>query len=898
MEALCLDYDFLTFSEHWFSKDELSVIKIANFNLISNFCRSVKTRGGVAIYASSNILKYCRNLKALSSLSVESEIEICAMESAILNVVLVTIYRPPSGNINLFISVLAALLDILDKTNRLVIIMGDFNIDTLVDVDAGCCLFIDLIRSYNLNLTLSEPTRGKACLDNVITNASDKYFLSYIIDYYLSDHKSIVFEFEVSFEKDLEIRKDIRPITHHGLNLLHNHLVKINWDFIKSNDSIDEKCNTFLNILHKACEESFPIKQIKAKSENSMSNCWFSQSLKEFRDYVNSLRCLYSITNDPNLNALYKKERNKYRRTIQLAKLEANNNFIKSATNISKASWKIINTYRPSKYVHQSPGQNTCEDFNKYFSEIALNLQKNFPHPNVINNIQHQFNVFNFSPVSYNNVRDVIINLKNSSTLDIYLLNAKILKSIVHIIVYPLTNLLNLSINQNIYPSALKISKTIPIFKKGDKNKVSNYRPISITPLISKVFEKCLFTQLNNHVESNNILSPCQYGFRHNKSTTSAICALTNMICDAFEHKCLAGCCFYDLTKAFDCVSGHVLARRLEQYNFSQESVKLINSFLNDRQQLVHYNNVSSGLLQIPLGVPQGSVLGPLLFLLYINQLPNDIPDTSFILFADDTSTFACNKNATALMNKLQQDEHNLQNWFVNNVLTLNNDKTIKCLFSVKPIQTDDYSKYAKFLGVTLDEGLLWSKHIDVLSLRLSSSIYQIRQLSRVVSAHILKIAYFAIFHSSLSYAILAWGHSSHASRAFKLQRRVIRVLKALPFDADCRHAFVELGILTTPCIYIYACLVYVHANVANYTKRGEISCLSTRHADDLQVDFHRIARSRNAHNYWGPTLYNKLPKTCRLLSLHQFKYRVKSLLLTRAFYSVQEYCDTDLSAA
>ena len=260
-------------------------------------------------------------------------------------------------------------------------------------------------------------------------------------------------------------------------------------------------------------------------------------------------------------------------------------------------------------------------------------------------------------------------------------------------------------------------------------------------------------------------------------------------------------------------------------------------------------------------GVPQGSVLGPLLFLIFINDLPNFTDNPTLILFADDTTSLQQYHPAEPIQNIVMNLNQNIQEWFLANNLSLNSTKTQNLNFSLRDGHPGlPTSSSVKFLGVHLDPGLTWVEHISQLASKLSKITYLIRSLASNVSRNTLMSAYHGYFCSSMSYAVLNWGHSTHSLRIFKLQRRCVRVIMGLGYRDCCRHCFSELQILTFPSTFIYQCLTYLIRNKNKYIKHREIHDYPTRNNYNLVQPYHRLARTRRGTDYYAVLFFNLLP--------------------------------------
>ena len=308
-----------------------------------------------------------------------------------------------------------------------------------------------------------------------------------------------------------------------------------------------------------------------------------------------------------------------------------------------------------------------------------------------------------------------------------------------------LLKIVNLSFVTGIFPDLCKIAKVVPIFKKGDPLKCNNYRPISLLPIFSKIFEKFIYSRMYSFLEKNNLLQDKQFGFRSKHSTTHALISLTESIKNFLDKKDIVSGIFIDLEKAFDTVNHSILCDKLNYYGFRGKSNDLIKSYLINRKQFVSINGYDSTKLDITCGVPQGSTLGPLLFLLYINDLQNSLKFAKSSHFADDTCLTYSNKNPKTLEINLNHDLKNLTQWLRANRLSLNVDKTKLLIFKSKYNKNQyqdmiikllgkrlEPSTSVKYLCIHIDHNLSWDCHIKEMNAKLSRTngiISNLRQL-------------------------------------------------------------------------------------------------------------------------------------------------------------------------
>ena len=584
--------------------------------------------------------------------------------------------------------------------------------------------------------------------------------------------------------------------------------------------------------------------------------------------------------------------RKQYRDQIVLAKRAACDKYIADHHRAPAAIWRIIGGVRGSVGAY-APSSVSAEGMNDFFVTAPATLAhstgsstdpiNSFKFPPTLSSDQ-----FKFTEVSQIRIRDAIRAINNGKSCDYYGLNAVMIKKVTDLVTAPLTKLFNSCIRMSIYPNAFKIACVTPIYKKGDTDDPSNYRPVSILPVLSKIFEYIFKQQLSEHLNLGNILSHVQHGFRAGRSTSTALTEFVGHVVDSFENGHYCSVSLLDLTKAFDCVPHDLLIRKLNHYSFSPGACAILKSYLCDRWQCVRHNGDTSSTKQLLTGVPQESILGPIWFLIYFNDLPANLDDGHALLYADDTTLFSDG----AVLAEVERCHERLlsaaEEWFSANKLTLNLDKTENLLFTLRDGQSD--REHCKFLGVHIDVGLTWHRHGDVLSGRLCSAVFAMRRLSESVSARVLRISYFALFHAHLSYGVLSWGHSSIVTRIFGIQRRAIRVLAGLGYRDDCRAAFSSLKILTLPSLYIYECLKYIITNLHLMQRHNDVHAHSTRHNNNLRQTHLRLSRSRTGTNYYGIKFYNVIDKNLTALPRKQFLSCIKSYLLEKSFFGTDEF--------
>lgn len=412
------------------------------------------------------------------------------------------------------------------------------------------------------------------------------------------------------------------------------------------------------------------------------------------------------------------------------------------------------------------------------------------------------------------------------------------------------------------------------------------------------------------YINKNRLLSNAQFGFRKGSATQDAVLALQNYILNSFENKKKAACIYFDLTRAFDTVDHTLLINKMYKYGVRGPALNWISTYLENRFQRVKLQHGSKSFISNPRfvssGVPQGSILGPLLFVIFINDIELSTRSMFTSLYADD-STFGVHANSIPdLSVKSSEAVRSMQSYCRESGLKLNSIKTNLMCFSLRQIdrsllvkidnESIKQSNVVNYLGVTIDSSLSWVQHIDCLSNKLSKHCFVIWQLRNFVNKDILKMYYFGHIQSILSYCIVCWGNCNRINEVLIVQKKIIRTILFKSCRSSCRSLFVELGILTVVSLYILNCVVYIKSHINNFKSRTD-TCLSAgydlRENLNLNIPTHTLSCVSKGPNIIMIKLYNKLPVSIRKINILQiFKNRVKSLLLSKSFYSIEEYFD------
>ena len=664
----------IAFTETWLNDSvNNEEINIDGYKVIRND-RSSGHGGGVCLYIRNNL-----------AFNVISEMQTEVTESLWINVllprskpiVLGVLYRPPKNN--KFIEHLSNSLENFSKDEE-IIILGDMNI-CLLHNSSFSKKYIDLLNLNGLRQLIDEPTRVtstcSSLLDHVICSKENKISKCGIIDLGISDH-SFTFctrkmtKFAVSQHKTTTLRS----LKKYSDEAFISQLSLIDWSSITNCSDVNEAWSKFQDIFISKLNALAPLKEVRIKQRTEV---WMNKDiLSLIRERNSAYKKMKKNMKDEKLSKLYRKLRNLVQREVKKAKLEHLQNQIEENKKDSRKLWQnlknlglknkkggdqeiVINI--DGKLCHDKKA--IANEFNNYFTNVAANLVNKLPPSNNIFNVFYNDNVrkfysekgliedsFELLPVGEQFVYNELQKLNVSKGTGLDLIPAKFLKDGAIILFKPLCFMINLSIMTSTFPDDLKIAKVTPLHKKKDKTDVGNYRPISVLGVVSKIFEKSVLVQIERYYKDNNIIYDFQSGFRHDYSTETSLIHITDYVRTQISHGQFVGMVLLDLQKAFDTVNHEILLKKLQVLGFNKANLEWFRSYLSNRHQLVSIRNVHSELLPIKCGVPQGSILGPILFTSYINDMCICLHDCKLLLYADDSVLLYSSSNPKSVEKK------------------------------------------------------------------------------------------------------------------------------------------------------------------------------------------------------------------------------------------------------
>jgi Reverse transcriptase (RNA-dependent DNA polymerase) len=524
---------------------------------------------------------------------------------------------------------------------------------------------------------------------------------------------------------------------------------------------------------------------------------------------------------------IFVRYRNKLKTILRKAEKSYYNNQFELAANDQKKTWLLIRNLTKSRNDDPPTGQflkngvvitspsEIAKHFNDFFVNVGKDLAAKLPSVNTPYTTFLQGNYvdsFNFLPTCSKEVLTITSNLGSKASFGYDLIPLTILKQSIVPISLVIASLINYSLSSGVFPNSLKIAKVCPVFKSGSTKDFSNYRPISLLPSFSKIFEKVVHMRLESYILKKNILISSQYGFRNKHSSYMALLDMYDKLTHSFDkgHRSIG--IFIDLQKAFDSLNHSILLSKLSFYGIRGIAQDWFTSYLDHRSQYVTYNSACSDRQMITFGIPQGSILGPLLFILYINDIVNCSKLLHFILFADDTNLFLSDKNLSVLLSKANLELSKLSTWFIANGLTLNASKTNYILFGSKRHRHDDPQDISvklngndllkvdsvKFLGVHVDSELTWKMHTTYIAKKLAKNIGVINKVKYILTPKALKTLYYTLIYPHIVYCNIVWGNASILAlyRITMMQKRAIRLINGANYRAHTSPLFATSNLL------------------------------------------------------------------------------------------------------
>ena len=801
--------------------------------------------------------------------------------------------------------------------------LGDFN---MTETEEQLKNFLDL---YSLKNLVKEPTCYKShtpkCIDLVLTNRDRSVQKTTTVETGLSDfHKMVVTVLKTTFPKQGPTVINYRNYKKYNENVFKSDLQQE----LQKIEPLDLNYSSFETAFDRVLDKHAPVKKKYVRVNDKP---FMTRALRKATMLRSRLRNKYNEDRTAENWNNFRKQRNSCVKLFRKEKRNYYNNLDISLVTDNKKFWKTVKPFFSEKSQSQnkivltegeriiSDDFEVAETMNEFFVTVtdSLGINENFidenptdgvtdpvekavkkfsNHPSILKIKSHYQNVgpFVFQKVAPGTVDKEVRNLNPKKATTHKNIPPKILKSNSDVCVEPLTQIFNDCIENSTFPDELKCADVTSLPKNGPTNTRTNFRPISVLPTVSKLFERIMDKQIVAYITP--FLSSLLCGFRKGYSAQHALVRLLEKFKISLDEGGKAGAVLMDLSKAFDCIRHDLLIAKLHAYGFSHEALTLINDYLTNRQQRVKVNGSFSSWKDLTRGVPQGSVLGPLLFNIYINDLLLFIQNSDICNYADDTTIYSCDRNLDNITHKLENDCNVALKWFADNFMKLNADK---CHLLVLGQRCDDSvtvkigntdvvnSSEEKLLGVHIDSKLSFDHHVSKLCQKASNKLYALARISPYMDQNKLRNLMRAFITSQFQYCPLIWMfHSRQLNQKInKIQERALRITYK-----DTESTYSEL--------LQKDCAVTIHTKnlqilmTEMYKTKNELKPLFMREIfrenttrynlrsnnEFTQPRVRSVSNGTESVRFKGPQLWQTLPLTIRNSeTLCQFKNKIKN---------------------
>ena len=841
LRSLTFFFTVIVLTETWLNESIDCLFEIEGY--ISHAVYRNSHGGGIKVFIRDGLtVNLKNNMTFISDLFECLTLEVFLSKKKYL---ITSIYRPPHKSISQFNDCFQESILSEFSSNCRIIICGDFNINLFNPLSLNSIgNFVSLMLSFNYLSTIVCPTKFNpnnlvtkfSLIDHIWVNFNDVNLQSGVITDDITDHYSTFITFQ-SINKFSTSTYKYRILNESTIEKFQSYFNSLDFADIFVYNDVTNLYNIFYSKLLQTYNKNCPIKTKKCKLKSNSP--WITPDLKF------CLKKKFSLLKLLKQNLITKESYVKYRNLLISAIKQAKVlYFLKksiSNNNDVKSTWKFINSVLNKnkkervKSINdpngtELTGVDMANYFNSYFTNIIPDIVSSIPDVafDVLQNIPSATSSFYFFPICPREIEIIILKLKDKPC-NINDISVKALKSVYVTLSFILCYIFNLHVQHGIYPNLLKKGRVVPIYKAGSPRDVGNYRPITTLSTLNKIFEKIIHKRMISYIEHHNLISQHQFGFKRNSSTTLAIFDLITSIVDCIKCQKFTVCVFLDLRKAFDSVNHKLLLNKLLKMGFRGSMYSLIKDYLTDRSQYIDVDGFTSTSRDIVHGVPQGSVLGPLLFNLFFNDIVT-INCDGRVLFADDGVFRITDTSFDRLILRLNILLRDLSLWLSANKLCPNSSKTFLMLFTNKVVHNfpDVYFNndllqwvnHIKYLGLIIDNKINFNLQINYIHSKISRGCGIIYRLKSFFPRSLLLKLYFTLIYPYLTQNIIIWGGvSQNKLNPIQIQiNKTLRIILDIQYDNFYRpllhtnDMFKNLNLLKITDIYEYFILKFIHS--------------------------------------------------------------------------------------
>lgn len=923
LDALKIDWDVIVLGETWLGEGD-SGVQLGGYRVFKTL-KGANRNDGVFVYVSERV-----NVSA-------REVELGGVHGLCFDLTylnkqfnLLTVYRTHDCDLDNFTAALNQHYSKL-SSNKSYLLIGDVNANLLA-TDNKTERYLDVLYEAGFMCGINSPTRevgdSKTIIDHIFIRHNNYNELkTAVFKSNITDHYCVALEINIIRERTLTAQSD--TATFINKHLLGKLVRDFNWTCVTDINEVNNSADLFFKILKDLSEES---REVYSSNKPRLKRIkpWITENL--IRGIRNRDKISKTVKKQPFNTVLrigFIQLRNRLNAQIKLAKINYYRTKINSYSNNPKMFWQTINELagrhrsKESFPLQQFTAYSTtttgdaivdskqvAQEFNNYFSHVGYDLARVIDSsgpPVVKDNDFAVDSTFSLHTITENDLRRYITSMRGGSAPGYDCVPASFLINNQQAFIKPLLHIINSSIRAGVFPDVFKVAKVIPLFKSNDVTQKSNFRPISLLSVFSKILERIVKDQLVSYLEGNNILTECQFGFRKTKNISDVFYRISKYLNSAMANgrKCLM--IFLDLAKAFDSVDREKLLEKLYLVGIRNKALDWFKSYLDKRQQLTSINGINSELAYVDYGVIQGSSLGPLLFLIYINNLSKVQIYGQLSLFADDTAIFIEGSNWEDVFNIAARDLSLIKKWFDQNLLSLNISKSkfmpialrdngdtqidrLKLHSCGNPLSLtchceslERVNEY-KYLGVLFDNRLTWTAHINYLNNRLRKLIYAFKQLGEILKLEEIKITYYAYVQSLIEGGIIMWGaaYRTNLNPLFITQKAILKAALSRHRRYSSEALFAEISVMDVRQLFVRVVLTYIFKNSGNMFEYVNHQ-YPTRNSS-FAIKIPKLIKTFSTTNsyYVSHIIFSNIPihlKDMFSCSLSTYKLRIKAWL-------------------
>lgn len=916
-------YDVLAVSESWLNSTVTNAeIEIESYKL-TRLDRLCKSGGGVCVYTRAALkVKHLKDISGISELGFHQlwmQIQLNRLKSFVFCVT----YRPDYCPVSCFVD------DFMDNFSQALtlgkplMITGDLNCNLLEPSCSEAIALLDFCKSINLTQLIKEPTRvtetSSTLLDVIITSNTNLVESSGVLPCHISDHYLVHATLKLKIPKPPPSFVKIRSFRHYDGQQFVADLERIPWDEVALVDDASEMLDQFNNKFTDVLDSHAPVKTIRIKHRC----CPFVDA--EIQDLMRNRNTLLKCARQTRLPVdweQYRSSRDRVKSALRNAEKEFVKRKLESSKNTS-SKWKIIRNCIPrresSQPVYTRDLKKVTNEFNQFFTSVGaraseasqslINLH-NLPPPLSTTPELYisETDKFRFYAVSNSEVQRVVMSFPSDKAPGYDKIPMSVIKDALPCILPILTLIVNRSLLSSVFPVAWKTSEVVPIPKDGDHEMANNNRPVSLLPATSKVCERIALNQLTSYMKKNNRLTEHQSGNKVMHSCETLNVFMTDKALEAMDSKKLMLMVLLDLSKAFDSLDHAILLVKLKSLGLSHGALEWFRSYLTERSQFVRIGSEVSDLENTAYGVPQGSILGPALFSIYLNDLPTIPHFGSLESYVDDSKLYLSFpvKDTNIITQKINEDLSLIASWCCHNHLLINPDKTKLLVMGTRQMLQKLPHFYitllgkeitpvtsARDLGIQMDETLSYNEHVTKITSTCMASLCQINRIKHLLDPSTLESVITSLVFSKLYFCSTVWSNTSktNVGKLQKIQNFAARILTGTrkydhitPVLNDLKWLSVPATLALHDAILTFKCLKGLAPEYlsSRFNTRASVHGRNTRNKNKLNIPAFNTAAGQRSFLYRAVKCWNTLPEEItQCESLNSFKFKAKSHFYT-----------------